>query len=53
MNKQEIFLLILGLVWSALMIWLFIEELYIEILKSVVILMGSTILGIIFAELGE
>ena len=54
MNKgQEIFLLIILLMYIVLLVWLFINELYIEILKSFAILLGSFVLGMIMAKLGE
>ena len=50
-KEQSIFILIISFVYIVLMLWLFVNELYIEILKSVAILIGSFILGMIFGKL--
>lgn len=49
---QKIFYLILLIIWLLLMIWEFSIGEYIGIIKSIFILIGSFILGIIYAKLG-
>lgn len=51
--KQKILWLILLIIWLLLMIWEFSIEEYIEIIKSICILIGSFIIGIIFVKLGR
>lgn len=54
MNKfQKIFMLILLIIYILLMIWCFFSGEYLTIIKSVCILIGSFILGIIYAKLGS
>lgn len=52
-NKQKILYLALLIIYIALMIWCFIEKDYATIIKSICILIGSFILGVIFAKLGD
>lgn len=51
-TKQKIFYLILLILWLLLMIWEFSIGEYKGIIKSICILVGSFIMGIIYAELG-
>ena len=53
MNKnQQIFFIVLVILYILLMIWLFIEKDYYSIIKSICILIGSFVLAIVFAKLG-
>ena len=52
-NKQKIFYYIILIIFIILMIWSFIEQDYKTIIKSFCILIGSFIVGIIYAKLGE
>lgn len=51
-TKQKIFYLTLLIIWLLLMIWEFSIGEYIGIIKSICILIGSFILGIIYVKLG-
>jgi hypothetical protein len=51
-KKQKIFYLILLIIWLLLMIWEFSIGEYKGIIKSIFILAGSFIMGIIYAKLG-
>lgn len=51
-TKQKIFYLILLIIWLLLMIWEFSIGEYKGIIKSICILIGSFIMGIIYAKLG-
>lgn len=51
-KKQKIFYLILLIIWLLLMIWKFSIGEYKGIIKSICILAGSFIMGIIYAKLG-
>lgn len=50
--KQKIFYLILLILWLLLMIWEFYIGEYKGIIKSICILVGSFIMGIIYVKLG-
>ena len=52
-KKQQIFYLILVILYILLMLWCFIEKYYITIMESICVLVGSFILGVIFAKLGD
>lgn len=52
-TKQKIFYLILLIIWLLLMIWEFSIGEYKGIIKSICILIGSFIMGIIYAKLGD
>lgn len=51
-TKQKIFYLILLILWLLLMIWEFSIGEYKEIIKSICILVGSFIMGIVYTKLG-
>lgn len=51
-KKQKIFYLILLIIWLLLMIWEFSIGEYKGIIKSICILAGSFIMGIIYTKLG-
>lgn len=51
-NKQKIFYYIILIIFIILMIWRFIEQDYKTIIKSFCILIGSFIIGFIYARLG-
>lgn len=51
-TKQKIFYLILLILWLLLMIWEFYIGEYKGIIKSICILAGSFILGVIYSNLG-
>lgn len=51
-TKQKIFYLILLIIWLLLMIWEFYIGEYKRIIKSICILVGSFILGVIYSNLG-
>lgn len=51
-TKQKIFYLILLIIWLLLMIWEFSIGEYKGIIKSICILIGSFIIGFIYAKLG-
>lgn len=51
-TKQKIFYLILLIIWLLLMIWEFFIGEYKGIIKSICILAGSFLMGIIYAKLG-
>ena len=52
-KKHEIFWTILLLIYLLLMIWCFIEKEYMTIIKSLCILIGSCIMGIIYRKLSD
>ena len=52
-RKQKIFYLCILSTWILLMLWCFIEKDYVTIIKSISILIGSFIMGVIFAKLGD
>ena len=52
-NKQKVLYLTLLIICIALMIWEFSIGEYKGIIKSICILIGSFIMGIIYAKLGD
>ena len=52
-KSQEIFILILLIIYILLMVWCFFAGEYLTIIKSFCILIGSFILGIIYAKLED
>ena len=52
-KKQKILYLCVLSTYILLMIWCFIEKDYLTIIKSFSILIGSFIMGVIFAKLGD
>lgn len=52
-EKQKIFYYIILIIYIALMTWCFIEKDYATIIRSFCILIGSFILGVIYARIGE
>lgn len=52
-KKQEIFYYIILIIYIAIIIWCFIEKDYATIIKSFCILIGSCIMGVIYARLGD
>lgn len=51
-KKQKIFLSILLIIYILLIVWCFFIREYEEIIKSICILIGSSMLGNIFINLG-
>ena len=52
-KKQKVFWIIILLIYLLLMIWCFIEKEYMAIIKSICILIGSFIMGIIYGILSN